>query len=63
MSKVKSYEALSTELSKILQEVQSGKIPLEKLETSLNKAKLIASECETRLRKIESELNEHLDNE
>ncbi len=51
-----SYQKANTELEKILQDLQEGNIPLDKLAATLKKASSLIKECKTKLRDVEKAL-------
>lgn len=59
----KSYDKAYTELEAILEELQGESISIDKLSQKIKKANELINFCKTRLREVESELEETEDKE
>jgi len=53
-----NYDKAFKELNKLLEEIQSDEMGIEKLSSKVKKAKELISFCKQRLREIEQELTE-----
>ncbi|MCB0705110.1 MAG: exodeoxyribonuclease VII small subunit [Saprospiraceae bacterium] len=58
MKKLTSYEAAYAELQEILQQVQDADTGLDDLEKYMERANVLVEFCKTKLRSLESKLDE-----
>lgn len=55
-----SYEDANAELARIVAELESGDIDVDGLADAVSRATVLITQCRTRLRRVESDLDEAL---
>lgn len=58
----KNYKQAWEELQEILENLESGNMDIDKLAENVKRASLLVTYCQTRLRAVESDLEQHLEN-
>jgi len=58
--KPKSYKESWKELQNILEDLESGKLDIDKLAEKVKRASELVTFCQTRLREVEQELDQEL---